>query len=238
MRRLLTLLAATALSLAPAAASSQAASFCQAGQSPAFAFGFQALSDQLGAAMGQPVECEHANPTNGDTLQQTTTGLSFYRKSTNTPTFTDGTNHWGLTAGGLVYWTGSSIDPPDTTTTDSTAPSAAPPVAATPTPSPAPVAPAQPVPAATSTPVAPPAASTTASTCGAPSNPWGYTFCGGSPVTVPPANFCSVFTCIQSFWDSTNGYVVQCQDGMFSHAGGRQGACSRNGGPARTLYSP
>jgi hypothetical protein len=29
-----------------------------------------------------------------DTLQQTTTGLAFSRASTNTPTFTDGANHW------------------------------------------------------------------------------------------------------------------------------------------------
>ena len=28
-----------------------------------------------------------------------------------TPTFTDGWNHWGLTATGLIAWTGASIDP-------------------------------------------------------------------------------------------------------------------------------
>jgi hypothetical protein len=61
--------------------------------------------------MGNPVECEHANPDNGDTLQNTTTGLAFYRKSTNTPTFTNGTEHWALTTEGEVYWTGGSIDP-------------------------------------------------------------------------------------------------------------------------------
>src|SRR5439155_9159296 len=40
------------------------------------------------------------------------TGLAFWRKFTNTPTFSDGWNHWALTAGGVVTWTGSSIDPP------------------------------------------------------------------------------------------------------------------------------
>ncbi len=62
--------------------------------------------------MGTPVECEHTNPVNGDSLQQTTTGLAFYRKSTNTPTFTNGSEHWALTPTGTVYWTGGSIDPP------------------------------------------------------------------------------------------------------------------------------
>jgi hypothetical protein len=31
----------------------------------------------------------------------------------NTPTFTTGFEHWALTAVGVVYWTGDSIDPPD-----------------------------------------------------------------------------------------------------------------------------
>jgi hypothetical protein len=94
----------------PAAA--QSAPFCGAGESPAFVFGFAALREQVGGAMGAAIECEHADPVNGDTLQQTTTGLSFYRKITNTATFTDGFQHWGLTADGLRTWTGSSIDPP------------------------------------------------------------------------------------------------------------------------------
>jgi hypothetical protein len=45
-------------------------------------------------------------------LQETSTGLAFYRASTNTPTFTDGFQHWALTAFGLVNWTGAAIDPP------------------------------------------------------------------------------------------------------------------------------
>jgi len=84
---------------------------CPPGRSPGFVLGFANLRDQVGDAMGNPVECERANPDNGDTLQQTTTGLAFYRKSTNTPTFTTGPEHWALTPEGTVYWTGNSIDP-------------------------------------------------------------------------------------------------------------------------------
>src|SRR5206468_5474306 len=71
----------------PAAARAQDASFCEPGQVPTFALGFAALQEALGPRMGEPTECEHANSDNGDTLQHTTTGLAFYRKTTNTPTF-------------------------------------------------------------------------------------------------------------------------------------------------------
>jgi len=53
----------------------------------------------------------------------------------------------------------------------------------------------------------------------------------------PPANFCSYFNCIKSFWTSTKGYVDECVDGTYSHSGGRQGACSYHGGELRPLYS-
>ncbi len=108
-------LAALLLTLVPVSiASAQAAPFCRAAQSPQFVLGFAQLKAQLGPIMGEPVECEHPNSANGDTLQQTTTGLSFWRKATNTPTFTDGHQHWGLTPVGLVFWTGESVDPPGT----------------------------------------------------------------------------------------------------------------------------
>ncbi len=89
-----------------------ASDYCAPSESPEFRFGFAFLRSQLGETMGEPVECEHGNPDNGDSLQNTTTGLAFYRSYTNTPTFTDGWNHWGWTSAGLVYWEGSSIDPP------------------------------------------------------------------------------------------------------------------------------
>lgn len=134
MRRLLGALAIVAvLIVAPAsAASAQAAPFCGPSESPRFVAGFAALKTQLGATMGDPVECEHPNSTNGDTLQNTSRGLAFWRKATNTPTFTDGHRHWALTPGGLVYWEGSSIDPPGGAVTVVPAP---------PAPSPAPAPP-------------------------------------------------------------------------------------------------
>jgi hypothetical protein len=67
-------------------------------------------------------------------------------------------------------------------------------------------------------------------------NPWGYNFSPGSVIKSPPGDFCSYFPCIASFWDSTNGYVVQCGDGDFSHSGGRSGVCSHHGGYSRTLF--
>jgi hypothetical protein len=100
--------------VAPGSASAQGASFCKPGEVPAFTFGFAALKAQLGPNMGAPVECAHPNDANGDVLQNTTSGLSFWRKSTNTPTFTDGYRHWGLTPNGMVAWVGSAIDPPGT----------------------------------------------------------------------------------------------------------------------------
>ncbi len=105
-----------------------------------------------------------------------------------------------------------------------------------PTPKPATPAPVAPKPAAPA-PVAPKAPAP-ANTCGAPANPWGYNFCGGSYISNPPGSFCSYFNCIASFWKSTNGYVEQCVDGTFSHSGGRQGSCSYHGGNRQALYGP
>src|SRR5919201_5156922 len=107
---LATTLAFTGL-LGPGPAVAQAP-FCQPGQPPHFDFGFRALDESLGDMMGQPLECEHAEVGTGDAHQETSTGLALYRKSTNTPTFTTGYEHWALTTDGLVYWTGESIDPP------------------------------------------------------------------------------------------------------------------------------
>jgi hypothetical protein len=200
------------------AALAQGTAHCQPGQTPQFVFGFADLKAQLGEAMGSAVSCEYADPNGtGDTLQDTSTGLAFWRKSTNVPTFTDGATHWALTDSGLVTWTGASIDPPQ--------------VAVAPPSPPAPV-PVNPPPA----PVAP-ASPPTSGSCGATPNPWGYTFCGGAVITSPPANFCSVFACIASFWNQANGYVVQCRDGLFSHSGGVRGSCSSHGGNGRTLYA-
>src|SRR5438270_11505704 len=112
MRPLLAILVAAAL-LVPQTVTAQSAPHCLADQAPQFVLGFAALKAQVGLVMGDAVECEYPDPLGtGDTEQQTTTGLAFFRKSTNTPTFTDGYSHCALAPRGLVTWTGSAIDPP------------------------------------------------------------------------------------------------------------------------------
>lgn len=106
------LLVATALLASPFPAAAQQQTFCGPGQAPRYVFGFADLKEQLGEAMGEPLTCEFPDPNGtGDVHQQTTTGLAFWRKRTNTPTFTNGWEHWGRTPAGWVYWLGSSIDP-------------------------------------------------------------------------------------------------------------------------------
>lgn len=73
------------------------------------------------------------------------------------------------------------------------------------------------------------------STCGAPSNPYGYNFCGrGGYVTSPPAEVCSYFDCIANFFNG-HGYMVECNDGTYSMSGGIRGACSHHGGEDRAV---
>jgi hypothetical protein len=216
---------------------------CEPGQVPTFVFGFAALKAQLGDSMGEPASCEYADPNGtGDTLQDTSRGLAFWRKSTNTPTFTNGGTHWASTPQGFVTWTGARVDPPALAgAPPAPAPStpAAPPPATAPTPPSPPAAPQPATPAPPSPPAAPstPPAAAAAPTCGATSNPWGFTFCGGATIATPPVSFCSVFACIPSFWNQTNGYVIQCKDGVMSHSGGVRGSCSSHGGNSRPLYS-
>lgn len=93
-------------------------------------------------------------------------------------------------------------------------------------------------PPATTAPPPPPATTApVANLCGAPANPWNYTFCGGTLIASPVAGFCSYFGCISSFATGT-GYVVQCGDGTYSKSGGHTGVCSQHGGFGRNLYSP
>jgi hypothetical protein len=73
--------------------------------------------------------------------------------------------------------------------------------------------------------------------CGYPLNPWCYSVTsGGSVIYSPPSNLCDYLNCISSFWSSTNGYVIQCADGEFSHSGGVSGSCSTHDGNWRPLY--
>jgi hypothetical protein len=85
-------------------------------------------------------------------------------------------------------------------------------------------------PAAVSTVVAAPA-----NLCGAPANPYGYTFCGGPYLYHPASDICRYLRCISNFPHGT-GYVEQCQDGTFSRSGGRPGSCSGHHGNRRPLY--
>jgi hypothetical protein len=102
-----------AITLAPSPVLAQVATGCQVGQSPRFVLGFADLKAELGEVMGEPVTCEFPDPNQtGDVHQRTTTGLAFWRASTNSPTFTNGSEHWARTRAGLVAWTGASIDPP------------------------------------------------------------------------------------------------------------------------------
>jgi uncharacterized protein YkwD len=60
---------------------------------PEFKLGFKALADQIPDIAGQPIENERYGP-NGDSLQQTTTGLMAWRKAENWTAFTDGATTW------------------------------------------------------------------------------------------------------------------------------------------------
>lgn len=67
-------------------------------------------------------------------------------------------------------------------------------------------------------------------------NPWNYSFDTGAYIYSPPPEFCSYFRCIPSFW-SGHGYVVECQDTLYSKSGGISGSCSKHGGNKAILYS-
>lgn len=106
---LLFAVSAAPVASAPVWAASEPAPFCAPDEAPHFAFGIAALHDAIGPIMGDALECEHPNSANGDTLQQTTTGLAMYRQSSNTPEFTDGWNHWALTTSGILAWSGGDV---------------------------------------------------------------------------------------------------------------------------------
>ncbi len=70
-------------------------------EAPQFKLGFKALADQIPGIAGQPMEDEHWG-ANGDSLQQTTTGLMVWRKADNWTAFTTGSITWINGPGGLV----------------------------------------------------------------------------------------------------------------------------------------
>ncbi|MEV4497569.1 hypothetical protein AB0J84_17980 [Micromonospora arborensis] len=75
---------------------------------------------------------------------------------------------------------------------------------------------------------------TQAPRCGAPENPLGYDFCGGTRIRRPATEVCDWFTCVPQFW-AGRGYLVQCRDGSVSLAGGGPKACGEHGGVRRTI---
>ena len=64
-----------------------------AADAPQFKLGFKALADQVPGVVGAPIEDEHWGD-NGDSLQQTTTGLMAWRKADNWTAFTNGSRTW------------------------------------------------------------------------------------------------------------------------------------------------
>ena len=88
------------------------APYCRVGEQPHFTLAFSELKQRVGSTMGLPIECEHSNPENGDTLQRTTTGLAVYHQPDDSLRFTDGWRHWALVGGNEIQWEGSASDPP------------------------------------------------------------------------------------------------------------------------------
>ncbi|WP_433531658.1 hypothetical protein ACQPYA_06095 [Micromonospora sp. CA-263727] len=72
--------------------------------------------------------------------------------------------------------------------------------------------------------------------CGAPANPMGYDFCGGERIRKPAREVCDHFDCVPGFWEG-RGYLVQCENGKVSLAGGSPRACGTHGGVRRTVWS-
>ena len=158
--------------------------------------------------------------------------------SSNATSFKSGTGGVGGGTGSTTKPDAASAATPTPTATPTATATPSPTPTANPTPAPTPRATAPPA-AATQAPVKPTQAPPAPATCGAPANPWGYNFCGGGKyIYGPPSTFCTYFSCIPSFWKSTNGYVEQCADGMYSHSGGRSGSCSYHGGNNQPLFGP
>lgn len=70
------------------------AGLASAQTAPVFKLGFLALAQQIPAVVGQPVENEHFNLSNGNSEQHTTKGLMAWRKADNWTAFTDGSSTW------------------------------------------------------------------------------------------------------------------------------------------------
>jgi peptidoglycan/xylan/chitin deacetylase (PgdA/CDA1 family) len=94
------------LVVALATVPSQAAQAQVAGPACVAEFGRHMLDlrADVGDAMGQPLDCEHALDAAGDTIQPTSTGTAWYTIATGAAIFTDGYHRWALDPSGLMYW--------------------------------------------------------------------------------------------------------------------------------------
>jgi hypothetical protein len=68
-------------------------------------------------------------------------------------------------------------------------------------------------------------------------NPWGYNFIPGNLIYNPPAGFCNYFACVTNFYKPHPGYIIECNDGLYTQSGGLRGACLPHGGVLRPLYA-
>ncbi len=93
----------------------QTAPYCAAGQAPQFVLGFAELQHHVGASMGTPLECEHPDPSSGDTQQHTSTGLAYVPRGNGLVSFTNGWEHYALVRGQVELWRNTSVDPPQPT---------------------------------------------------------------------------------------------------------------------------
>ncbi|GHE36491.1 hypothetical protein GCM10017673_43880 [Streptosporangium violaceochromogenes] len=72
--------------------------------------------------------------------------------------------------------------------------------------------------------------------CGAPANPYGFTFRDtGRRGYAPATGACEVFACIRNFPNGL-GHLVLCGDGWVSLSGGRPGTCSSHKGWSRDVF--
>src|SRR5438128_6192367 len=60
-----------------------------------------------------PSNAKHPDGTTGDVQQHTSTGLLYWRKSTNIPTFINGAEHWALRDTQALHWATDKVDPPE-----------------------------------------------------------------------------------------------------------------------------
>ncbi|MGW4294642.1 hypothetical protein ACWEH1_16525 [Micromonospora chersina] len=94
--------------------------------------------------------------------------------------------------------------------------------------------PADPTPGPSDSPNVPPP--TGAERCGAPENPYGYTYCSGALVHEPAPDVCRWFVCVPGFW-AGRGYLTVCADGRIGMVGGPTGRCPERAGRKDPVYA-